>query len=250
MKFTKKTQLFRFTKKKSEKILFEKDCNTGESLGFAGKKQPLYDFSVTNKGLFITFEGIEGCGKSTQTKMLQESLSRDGYKVLTTREPGGPSISEKIREILLDPKNNEMTVETELLLYLAARSQHTSQWIIPALRENSIVICDRYFDSTIAYQGVGRDIHIPTLQRINHFATHDLLPDITFILDIPVDVSQERLKDKKLDRIESESVNFHEKIRQAFFDISKTHARYVFIDAAGEIDQIHNEIYTKVLNKL
>ena len=200
--------------------------------------------------LFITFEGIEGSGKSTQVNLLKEALESDGHEVFVTREPGGPAISEKIREILLDPENKEMTSETELLLYLASRNQHTSQWILPALQKGQFVICDRYFDSTLAYQGVARKLEISMIQKINNFATYGLKPDITFILDIPLDMSKERQKGKELDRIESENKDFHKAVKQAFLDISKENERYIVIDGRKKIEDIKKEIYKRVIEKI
>ena len=194
---------------------------------------------MNNKPLFITFEGIEACGKSTQAKMLNDYLIAKGQKVLLTREPGGPNISEKIRSILLDPENKEMTAETELLLYLASRNQHTAEWILPALNEGNIVICDRYFDSTFAYQGVARKIDLDIIKQINNFATFGLVPDITFVLDISVEMSILRQKGKKLDRMESESIDFHEAVRRAYLEIAKENNRYVIIDGSKNVDEIH-----------
>jgi dTMP kinase len=128
------------------------------------------------RGLFITFEGIEGCGKSTQVKLLAEWLRETGREVLLTREPGGPVISEEIRSILLNPHNHEMLPETELLLYMASRSQHTGQWIIPALNTGKDVISDRYYDSTIAYQGAARSINLEWIQKLTEYATYSLKP--------------------------------------------------------------------------
>ena len=131
------------------------------------------------ESLFITFEGVEGCGKSTQAKMLKEYLENIGKKVLLTREPGGPKISEDIRNILLDRNNHEMLPEKEMLLYMASRSQHTGEWIIPALEKGTFVISDRYYDSTIAYQGAARKIDRNIIDTITKYATFGLVPDLT-----------------------------------------------------------------------
>ncbi|HOQ80857.1 MAG TPA: dTMP kinase, partial [Candidatus Cloacimonadota bacterium] len=164
------------------------------------------------KGFFITFEGIEGCGKSTQAKLLFDYLVENGYNVTLTREPGGTDISEKIRELLLDCQNSKMNKETEILLYMASRSQHTGELIIPALESGSIVLCDRYFDSTLAYQGYARGIEISTIKTINSYASFGLIPDLTFFLDITIDESFRRIKDKKPDRLEYEPRSFHDKV--------------------------------------
>jgi dTMP kinase len=154
------------------------------------------------KGIFITFEGIEGCGKSTQSKLLAEYLQKRGIDTLSTREPGGPKISEEIREILLSNANDEMIDRTEVLLYMASRSQHTGEWIIPALDSGKIVISDRYYDSTIAYQGAARKIERKVIDMLTHFATFGLKPDITFLVDLPAEVGLSRIEAKNADRLE------------------------------------------------
>jgi dTMP kinase len=203
------------------------------------------------KALFITFEGIEGCGKSTQSKMLNNCLLEEGYQVLLTREPGGPVISEKIRHLLLDIAHQEMTPETEILLYMASRAQHTAEWIIPALKQNAVVICDRYYDSTFAYQGSARKIDLDTIRCINTFATYGKVPDLTFYIDIPVDVSIERIKTKKQDRLENECKAFHEEVKKGFDQLlTENPDRYVHIDGQLDIETIHNKIKEIVLWKL
>ena len=202
------------------------------------------------KGLFITFEGIEGSGKSTQAQLLKEYLVSEGRKVFLTREPGGPKISEQIREILLSNENKEMSPETELLLYLAARSQHTSECIIPALNRGEFVICDRYIDSTLAYQGIARELNLGTVIDINEFATYGLKPDLTFILDLPTDLLIYRLLKKRLDRIESESIEFHNKVREAFLNIAKYDERYIVMDSRDDIYVLHEKIKNIILNKI
>jgi len=193
-------------------------------------------------GFFITFEGIEGCGKSTQAKLLYDYLTSNGKEALLTREPGGTSISEQIRQVLLDPQNKEMTAETELLLYLASRNQHTQQLIIPALNSGKIVICDRYSDSTLAYQGAARKITLDTIKPINNFATHGLVPDITIILDIPVSLHAQRLQGKIVDRIEAESEAFHNKVREAFLEMANDDKRYIVINGEDKIETIHFQV--------
>lgn len=192
--------------------------------------------------LFITFEGIEGCGKSTQAKLLAEYLQNNNHQVVLTREPGGTNISEQIRSIILDPKNSEMTPETELLLYLAARNQHTAQKIIPALNNKQIVISDRYYDSTFAYQGVARKINYDKILYMNSFATYNLIPDITFIMDIPVYESIKRIMHKKLDRLEQEPEEFHKNVRDAFLKLASKEKRFIILNGMQSIDTIHQEI--------
>ena len=203
------------------------------------------------KGLFITFEGIEGCGKSTQAKLLAEYLRNQGKVVFLTREPGGPKISEQIREILLSTKNNEMLPETEVLLYMASRSQHTGEWIIPALEQGKIVISDRYYDSTLAYQGAARRIERKLIDSITKFATFGLKPDITFLVDLPAEEGLSRISYKNADRLEKESLEFHRKVRKGFFEIAKIEKnRYIIIDGRDSVEKIHKEIVKKFEEKI
>jgi len=201
------------------------------------------------EGLFITFEGIEGCGKTTQAKLLYEYLINRNIECVLTHEPGGTLISEKIREILLDKKNYNMVYLTELFLYLASRSQHTFEKIIPALKNGKIVICDRYFDSTLAYQGEGRNIPKQKVFEINNFATGGLIPHLTFLIDINEDVGLERLKERKgKDRIEEEEINFHKRVRGAYLTLARENKeRFRIIDGLGSIEHIHKEIVNIVL---
>lgn len=201
------------------------------------------------RGLFITFEGIEGCGKSTQTKALASYFIKEKLPFIVTREPGGTFISEKIREILLDNENEEMNAETELLLYMASRSQHTATKIIPALTEGNHVICDRYYDSTLAYQGAARNLDGNFIDLLIDFATYSTEPDITFLLDISVEQSEERISHRGKDRMEKESRAFHEKVRQEFLALANKYKnRYVVIDGTKESGKITEEII-KVINQ-
>ncbi|HPY96832.1 MAG TPA: dTMP kinase [Candidatus Cloacimonadota bacterium] len=203
------------------------------------------------KGFFITFEGIEGCGKSTQAKLLFDYLVENGYNVTLTREPGGTDISEKIRDLLLDCQNSKMNKETEILLYMASRSQHTGELIIPALEGGSIVICDRYFDSTLAYQGYARGIEISTIKTINSYASFGLVPDLTFFLDITIDESFRRIKDKKPDRLEYEPRSFHDKVKEGFNRIILDNpTRFVSINGQNSICDVFNEIKETTLWKM
>ena len=199
------------------------------------------------KGLFITFEGIEGCGKSTQSKLLKEYFETHGRDVLFTREPGGPKISEKIRNILLDNENDEMLSETEMLLYMAARCQHTGEWIIPALKDNKVVISDRYYDSTIAYQGAARQLDYTIIDMIRIYATFGLKPAKTILIDLPAEIGLGRIKPDEADRLESESMEFHRKVRNGFLEIAKNEPdRYIVVDGTQSIEEIHNEIIDKI----
>jgi dTMP kinase len=204
-----------------------------------------------HKGLFITFEGTEGCGKSTQAKLLAGFLQNIGHQVLLTREPGGPAISETIRHILLDPQNKEMLPETEMLLYMASRSQHTGQWILPALAENKVVISDRYYDSTIAYQGAARELDYGIIDTITSFATYQTDPDITFLIDLPVEIGRQRISNRDLDRLEQETIAFHEKVRKQYlFIASKYASRYYVIAGDQPIEKIAELIRAQTLRAL
>ncbi len=199
--------------------------------------------------LFITFEGIEGCGKSTQARMLKEFLIKEGKSVFLTREPGGPKIAEDIREMLLSVNNKEMLPQTEVLLYMASRSQHTGEWIIPELEKGKIVISDRYYDSTFAYQGAARKIDGKLIDTIRRYATFGLVPDITFLVDLPEEIGLSRILKKDADRLEQESMEFHKRVREGFLDLAKKEPeRFVVLDGRKSIDEIHQDVIN-VLNK-
>jgi len=205
------------------------------------------------KSLFITFEGIEGCGKSTQARMLKGFLIKEGKRVFLTREPGGPKISEEIREILLSVDNKEMLPQTEVLLYMASRSQHTGEWIIPELEKGKVVISDRYYDSTFAYQGAARKINGKLIDTIRRYATFGLVPDITFLVDLPEEIGLSRILAKDADRLEQESIEFHKRVRDGFLDLAdKEPDRFFVLDGKKNIDEIHHEVIViikKELNK-
>jgi len=191
------------------------------------------------RGRFITFEGIDGSGKSTQVELLSRRLEVLSIDHLIVREPGGTDVGEKIREILLS-KGVKMTARTEFLLYSASRANLTEKIIIPALREGKIVISDRYFDSSTAYQGFGRGIEMEYVDVINRFATFGLMPDITFIIDVRIETSIER---KNLrDRIESEGLEFLERVRKAYLEMAEKSERFVLIDGERDPNVIHDEI--------
>ncbi len=201
------------------------------------------------KGLFITFEGIEGCGKTTQAKLLQKALQSSGYEVLRSREPGGPAISEEIRKLLLNPQHKEMLPETEMLLYMASRSQHTGEWIIPALEEEKIVICDRYFDSTLAYQGAARNVNLSIIETITYFATFNLTPQLTFLLDLEVEKGMDRINNRQFDRLEQETREFHEKVRKQYLSIAKKYSfRYFVLNGEQPRDIIHEQVLAQVVH--
>ncbi len=203
------------------------------------------------KGLFITFEGMEGCGKSTQAKLLQDYLLNLKYDVMLTREPGGPRISEEIRSLLLKPEFTEMMPVTEVLLYMASRSQHVGEWIIPTLMQGKIVISDRYTDSTLAYQGAARKVDFGMIRRLNRFATFATEPDITILIDVPVKTGLSRIESRILDRLEMEDYAFHQKVRRKFLFIAKRNPqRFLVIDGKLGIEAIHQLICKAVVNKL
>lgn len=177
------------------------------------------------KGKFITFEGSEGCGKSTQSKMLFDYLKAKGLRVIYLREPGGVKVSEMIREILLNPKNKISPV-AETLLYMAARAQVVEEIIKPALLSGKIVVCDRFMDSTIAYQGYGLGIDIKLIKSIGNFATGGISPDLTIFLDLPVK-SGLKYRHNCKDRIEQRSVSYHEKVRRGYLALAKSQPRRI-----------------------
>jgi len=204
------------------------------------------------KGAFISFEGIEGTGKSTQAKLLAEYLSLKGYRVIQTMEPGGTKISLKIRELLLSLDSREMDHVTELLLYNAARVQHIKEVIEPALERGDIVITDRFSDSTIAYQGYARGIDLQLIDSLDMIATKKLRPDITILLDIDVKTGLARNKVlNKSDRLELEGISFHEKVRMGFAQIAaREPERVKVLDCAEGLDGVHRKVVKIILQFL
>ncbi|MGO4890213.1 dTMP kinase [Anaerobacillus sp. MEB173] len=202
------------------------------------------------KGLFITFEGPDGSGKSTQIKKLAQYLTEMNIKYIQTREPGGTVISDKIRAILLDPEHQEMINETEVLLYAASRAQHVREKIMPALAEGKIVLCDRFVDASVAYQGYGLGISIDQVKAINEFATGGLVPDRSYMIDLPVEESRRRLIARQgqefsvdLDRIEQKKQSYHEAVRQGFHEIyNKEQSRICLVDGNQSIDSLFSLI--------
>ena len=199
-------------------------------------------------GFFITFEGIDGCGKSTQARRLQRKLEVKGNAPLLLREPGGTPISEDIRKVLLNPENSSMAPENEALLLAASRSQLLKEVIIPHIEKGAIILCDRYIDSTLAYQGYGRDLPQEWLRQINRFAFELAIPDRTFLFDLPVDVALSRLGDRQRDRIEATGVNFLEKVRSGFLTLAEQESdRYIILDGQNQIEELEKEISSQVL---
>lgn len=205
-------------------------------------------------GFFITFEGIEGSGKSTQMGLLVDGLKQMNYNVVTTKEPGGTRLGEKIRGLLLDPDNVEMDDRTEILLYAADRAQDVVEKIKPTLKKGGIVLADRYIDSNIAYQGYGRQLDMGMVKKINSWVAQDIWPDLTFIFDLDVKEGLQRAKDlapdKKGDRLEQELVTFHRQVRDAYLQMAEKEERFVVIDARQKPQEIHQEVLKIVRERL
>ncbi|MEZ4599460.1 MAG: dTMP kinase [Syntrophotaleaceae bacterium] len=204
--------------------------------------------------LFITFEGIEGCGKTTQISLLCESLRLQGHQVVVTREPGGCAIADAIRQILLDPVHQAMTPKTELLLYAAARAQHVAEVIQPALAQGRIVLCDRYIDATLAYQGYGRGLDRALVEDLNQLATSGCRPDLTLLLDMPAADGLERAIQRNSlqnlateGRFELEAVAFHDRVRRGYLDLAEKEAqRFRVIEARGSVAEVAERILAVV----
>ena len=198
------------------------------------------------KGNFITFEGIDGCGKSTQVKMLVEAMNRSNQKTISVREPGGTVISEEIRQILLHNHLQDICDRTEALLMTGSRAQLTYQLILPKLNAGINVIADRYLDSTLAYQGGGRNIKIDWLIKLNEFATYDLEPKATFFIDVLPEEAVRR-KSKEKDRIERAGIELQTRVRKAYLELSnRFQERFVIIDGHDSIDDIHGSILAEL----
>lgn len=196
--------------------------------------------------LFITFEGIDGCGKTTQLNLLLDYFMKIGEKVTQVREPGGTKLSEAIRQILLNSKESINHI-AELFLFESARAELTEKVIIPALNRNEIVLCDRFYDSTTAYQGYGRQIEIENIKILNKLATSGLEPDITFYLSIPFEIAKERINSKKLDRMESSDIDFFNRVIAGFEEIyEKEKHRVIKIDATYNIETVHQSILSHI----
>lgn len=199
--------------------------------------------------MFISFEGIDFCGKSTQIEKLEEYFVALSKKVKVIREPGGTIISEKIREILLDKKNDQMVMETEILLFSASRSQLVREVIRPSLNSGFVVISDRFHDSSTAYQGYGRGLSVDDIKNIHEIAVGETLPDLTFLIDIPVEVAYQRrgVKTGHLDRIEVSDNDFYSRVRNGYLQIAKEEKRIRVIDGNRDIDLIHQDIINEII---
>ena len=207
--------------------------------------------STTRRGLFLTFEGPDGSGKSTQARLLAERLRAEGREVLETVEPGGTPIGREIRRILLDPTNQELRPTTELLLMFAARAQNVEQWILPALDEGKIVVCDRFTDSSIAYQGAGRGLGWKTVLDLDRIACHGLVPDLTLCIDIDTETGLARAHSrnrtgggKQESRLDEQSVDFHEKARAAYHELARREpARFRLINGDAKPEEIAARVW-------
>jgi dTMP kinase len=207
--------------------------------------------------LFITFEGVEGSGKTTQIQRLKKYLTQKGIRCKVTREPGGSSIGEKIRRILLNPDHRDMVPATELFLYEAARAQHVEEEIKPFLEKDGVVLCDRFSDATVAYQGYGRRIDLKWIQRLNHLSSQGVRPDVTFLLDCPSDVGLKRaiqrnrtLKQEKEERFEREEIQFHRRVRRGYLAIArKEPLRVKVIDTRQGEEKVFEKI-KKIVDNL
>lgn len=205
-----------------------------------------------NKGLFIVFEGGEGAGKSTILDKICIWLEGVGYSCIKTREPGGIKISEKIRSVILDNKNTEMDERTEALLYAAARRQHLVEKVIPALKSGKIVLCDRFIDSSLAYQGYARGIGIDEILNINKFAIEGFMPDLSIFFDLDPKLGLDRINKDRLrevNRLDNEKIDFHYRVREGYNLVMKMSSdRMVRIDASKNIDEVYNDV-KDIINK-
>jgi dTMP kinase len=207
-------------------------------------------------GFFISFEGIEGSGKSTQVTLLAQVLRSQGHEVVVTREPGGTAVGQVLRRLLLESASTLLASGTELLLMLADRAQHVQEVVAPALLANKIVICDRFVDSTTAYQGYGRGVEFALLAQLNAFACRGCMPALTLVLDLPVSEGLHRVRQRQsgtegTDRFEAESVAFHERVRTGFLEVARAEPQRVhLLEATRPVEVIHQEILTVVQARL
>ena len=205
--------------------------------------------STSIKSFFISFEGIDGCGKSTQVKLLMKKLYDQRIKAILVREPGSSKIAEDIRSILLDNKNSDMSSQTEALLMTASRAQLTREVIIPKLEDGYVIVADRFQDSTIAYQGGGRGLDVSFLSNLNLFATEKLVPDLTFYLDITVEEGYRRVNKKIFDRIENAGKHFQSRVRSEYLKlVEKEPNRVILVDGNDSVEKIHSIIWNKISN--
>ena len=204
--------------------------------------------------MFITFEGPEGSGKTTISNIIENRLEDIGYQVVHTREPGGTPIAEQIRNIILDKANTMLDARAEALLYAASRRQHLVEKVWPALKEGKIVICDRYIDSSLAYQGGARNLGVENVLNINMFATEGTFPDMTLLFDITPEEGLKRIAanaNREVNRLDLEKIEFHKSVRNTFLELAKQYKnRYVIIDASKPLDEVVENTWKEILKKL
>lgn len=204
--------------------------------------------------MFITFEGVEGCGKSSILSKVYEELKKEGFKILKTREPGGVKISEDIRNILLDKENTVIDKRTEALLFAASRRQHLVEKIWPALKKGEIILCDRFVDSSLAYQGAGDAIGVDEVLKINTFAIEKTFPDLTILFDIDPRIGLDRITknaNREINRLDVQKIEFYDTIRKCYLDLSKKYAsRFVIIDASKSFEEVYEEVLSIIKKKL
>lgn len=203
------------------------------------------------KGIMIALEGNDGAGKTTAARKLEQILMENGYKVLLTREPGGNPIAEQIRTILLDVQNEDMDARTEALLYAAARRQHLVQTILPALEQGTIVLCDRFLDSSLAYQGAGRNLGMDAIEQLNDFGLEGFRPDLTLFFSLDQETARKRMERRGgLDRMDQEQSEFHQRVRDGFEKLSHENPDVVIIDAALPEEEVARSAWRAVQSKL
>ena len=206
-----------------------------------------------DKGIFITFEGPDGAGKTSVLQALLPRLEQFGKEILTTREPGGVAIAESIRSVILDPKNTAMDDKTELLLYIAARRQHLKERITPALESGKLLLVDRFIDSSVAYQGFGRGLNVEDINWLNRFATDGLVPDLTLYFDIEVEEGLARIAKNRhhdVDRLDMETVDLHQRVRNGYLSILEQESdRVVKIDASQSLDVVTDAAFAVIVER-
>lgn len=203
--------------------------------------------------MFITFEGPDGSGKSSQIIALQNFLEAKGYETVLTREPGGTMIGDEIRACVHNVHNTEMTPEAEMLLYSASRAQLVVEVIRPSLAAGKLVLCDRFFDSTLAYQGYGRGLDLTALRQVTHFATGGLIPDVTFLLDIEVERGLARREGAgiEMNRLDREAVGFHQKVRQGYFELARRETdRWLIVNADRPLAEVQADLQRLIMKRL
>ena len=202
---------------------------------------------MEKRGAFITFEGGEGAGKTTVLNRLAEKLQEEGYQVVTTREPGGIKIAEEIRNVILDIEHTEMDGRTEALLYAAARRQHLVEKVLPALAKGQIVLCDRFIDSSLAYQGFARGLGVEEVMAINDFAIDGHFPDLTLLFDIEPELGLKRIKadqDREVNRLDQETLAFHQLVREGYLQLAEKETRIQMIDASKSVDEVFHVVWS------